>query len=225
MNEKSLTSISELVPGDAILLENVDQLAAFEDAVAYEIDPSMTQGMRDAWMARAALKELIRPAKHRGRISDITLIVMDEPFERLMDARERGWRFQRTIYGTELPGGSQHHTKDETAIDSYQGYILTANAHSSGRGVIGQVQSELWYRRVRGTLRETAYTIASGETRTYQHRGKKTSDNGGRSIRRYIAVPKVEPSAFIELDETSRRIGMAVLRRNMMHPIIQPVRN
>jgi len=214
-------SISELTPGDSVLLEDLSQLPTFEDLLAAEFEPDVTLKMREAWMGRVAIGELIRPPKFHGRISDIHLTVMEEPFDRLYDAVERGLSF-----GKNHPNSR---TRGSRSSESIIGFILTTNARSSGRGLIGQIQSELWYSRV--PIRKpasTRYVVKSGEVRTkiYNSSGKDVSSNGGSNIRRYVTKPKIESiDSFKHLDETAKTIGFEILRTNMLRPITQPMHN
>jgi hypothetical protein len=212
-------SIDELVPGDVIQLDDITKMPIFEDLVAEQVDPSMTQSMRNAWSGRVGIKDLLRPAKFNGTIGNIQLVKMDDPFERLFDARQRGWSF----------GGSRvsipkNPTLDQEVRDSYQGFTFIADASSSGRGTIGQIQTELWFGLVSIYRKVQTRTNINGEVVKYPSNHKSSAANGGASVRRIVAKPKIENKAFFKLDETSKKIGFQVLRENVLRPIITSTR-
>jgi hypothetical protein len=84
--------LPEFAPGTVVELSDITELAAFETCVAYNIDPDMVPSAREAWEARPHVRDLIRPPKFNGTIASIALEVMADPYERLLDAKERGWR-------------------------------------------------------------------------------------------------------------------------------------
>jgi hypothetical protein len=208
-------SVEKLNPGDLIRLDSVGELATFEDMVAEQIDSEMTTEMRDAWLARVATKDLIRPPKFNGSMASIGLVVMDEPYAQMLSARERGWAFGSSI--------GRSGTSKEYVIDSCRGFTLIADALSTGRGVIGQIQAEFWLCEVPRSNSVKIYSLKSGEKRKFVHNYKQTHNYGGLSVRRVITKPKLEVEKFYELQENSRRIGFEVLRTQMMHPIVQPM--
>lgn len=208
--------LHELNPGDSIQLGDITQLPAFEDMVAEQVDPTMTSLMREAWAGRTAIRDLVRPPKFNGTIADIELVVMAMPYDRLSDARDRGWSFGRDEVLITL-------TKDDEIINSFRGFTFLANAKSSGRGIIGQIQAELWFARVPVSHSHQSYTSVSGNKTWHRHNMKKAVSNGGASVRRYVTKPKIETTKFVNLNEISRRIGFELLRNAMLHPIVQPM--
>ena len=206
-------SLEKLNPGDAVQLTDATQLAVFEDIVAHEVDPTMTPHEELMWAGRVALGGLIRPPKFNGTIENIELVVMDSPFERLLDARERGWK----LVGCGTP------SHDDEVIESHRGFTLLADARSTGRGIIGQIQAELWFSKVSVRTQLRKHYHKNGDILFYPHWSKNTGNNGGTSVKRRMTIPKIESDKFIELHETSRRIGFEVLRDAMSHPIVQPM--
>jgi hypothetical protein len=210
--ERVPQSISDLRPGDAIELADVTQLPAFEDMVAEVVDPGMTESMRDAWAGRVAIRDALRPPKFNGNILDIKLVVMDEPYQRLFDANARGWTFARG-YGKSIPA---NRTSDQDAIDSYHGFIFTADASSSRGGVVGQIQSELYYGLVPERKSRKRYTSSeSGQERRYTYVDRPLTAHGGASVQRFVARPKIETEAFIRLHEEAVSIGLAILKDSL----------
>jgi hypothetical protein len=212
-------SIEELVAGDVILLDDITKMALFEDLVAEGVDPSMNQLELNSWTGRVGIRNLLRPAKFNGNIGNIQLVKMNDPFGRLFDARQRGWSF----------GGSRvsipkNPTLDQEVRDSYRGFTFTADASSSGRGIIGQIQAELWFGLVSINRGIQTRTHTNGEVVKFKYNAKCTSSNGGASVRRIVTKPKIENETFLELDESSRRIGIEILRGNVLKPIITTMR-
>jgi hypothetical protein len=139
MSELRLPKV--LQPDSTIEIGDKAQLAPFEDQLAEVIYPEISFEEMKIWQARIALKELIRPPKFNGHISDIQLEVMADPYAQLLSVRERGLKF-----GVDR-GNPQARTRkppEEVELLS-EGFIFTANAHNSARGIIGQVQTELYY--------------------------------------------------------------------------------
>lgn len=229
--------ISELKAGDRISLATLADLRSFEDLVAGEIRPDLDI---HAWSTRNDIDELIRPKvkgnTFHGRITDIDLTVMDEPYERLVDAVERGLSF--TKKGGR--GGAQSRLTTDNSIQSlslYRGYYVRANAHSSGHGVVGQISTEMWIypitTRVQkaGTVKKELRTTSDGTQYEYTYTLKKDSasvpslDQLGRTVNRVVAVPSYNAEAFVELNTMSREIGLRLLTAALRKPIVTPMQN
>lgn len=194
--------IDALKPGDVIELKGIGELTAFEDLLAGAIDPYHNSRV---WANRKRLSDLIRPKAKgitfNGSICNIKLIAMADPYERLLDAVDRGWK------GQHLPGGSigaGHKLSpegEELLKPRYKGFVMTADTISSKPGDLGQLQAELWYFPSR--------TVKPGRT----------------TVSRAATLPVFEKERLIELDENSRRVGFDVLRQAMIHPISTPMRD
>ncbi len=209
-------NMGDLIPGDFILLDDITQLPKIEDMVAEYIDPEATKSMRDAWCGRVAIKDLVRPPKFNGTIADVKLVVMDEPYERLFDAVERGWRFMKGR-GSGVP---VKRFSDGVTPDGFFGFTFVANAKSTGKGTIGQIQAEIFYGGI-ATQTLTSRTLKSGEVSRASYTFKQTVMHAGSSVQRYVTKPKIEDKLFIELDENSKKIGFEILRQNVSHPLVQ----
>ncbi len=226
MSSSESLSVNHLQPGDIIELTNITELPLFEDLVAADIDPTMTNTQKAGWAGRMAIKDLLRPPRFNGRITNIQLSVMKEPYEKLGNARERGWRFSSK-------GGQPQASKNPTerADDNsvpYRGFGFTADARSTGRGIVGQIQAELWYRAVASYWREGTghYTRKrTGERIEYPAMlcSRSLEIHGRSPIQRIVTQSQIEAERFIALDETARKIGFRVLQQNMRHPIVQPI--
>lgn len=213
-------SIETLNPGDVVELADVTELPQFEDLVAITIDrqvievyPAISSRLNlAAWAGRSAIGELIRPQKPRpfnGTIAGVKLEVMDDAVARLQDANERGWTFMQGK-GSGQPTKFSQTDRNKLLFDLWKGFTLTAEAKSSGRGTIGEIRTELWYMPLPTDL---------NHGRAHQNVGR----NGGSTVRRFVARPKLDTDKFTEFHERSQRIGLEVLRANLKNPISVPM--
>lgn len=183
-----------LRPGDIITLAGTHELAAFEDAIADNIAPNRS---RAAWAGRVSLLNLIRPKGFNGSIINIKLVAMDDPLARISDAMSRGWTLGKRPSSGRLTGKFGH------LVESFfMGFSLLAEATSSGKGVVGQIQNELWY-----------YPIVPMLKGATIH--QPAADQYGRALNRLIAVPKLQGVNDIELDAHARRLTLLGLRREL----------
>jgi hypothetical protein len=219
--------VDTLQPGNVIEFADIAELVAFEEVIASEVDPEYNPVI---WASRQALRDLIRPPTFNGTMADIRLEVMADPYDRLLDARERGWKIGR--------GQGSFRLKSELAeelIPRYRGFTLLANPKSSRPGSLSQIQSELWYYPTPlyvashiGSEAKSSNRTKSGEIREYQYTTtqdhiRPSSAYHRGEIRRIVARPKMETERFIEHDASARRIGFQVLRQQLMHPISTPM--
>ena len=227
---------SELQPGTIIEFGDLSELRDFEETIAPLVEPRYDP---EVWAGRLALKEFVYPPKFHGRIVDITLTVMENPYEQLLSARERGWMFHGR--GKGVMGRTSELSKQ--TLDRYMGFEFTANALSTGRGRIGSIDMEMFYfpveayRAYRGKPITPTHTIKqtrldrSGTLHVYEYESpsvigqKHIVDENGETIRRILTRPHLDRESFIQLDETSRRIGFRTLQTAIRHPIIQPMRD
>lgn len=184
------------------------ELRPLEDLIARRVDPSMNswEPTVEIWNQRPKTAEQLRLPKFNGRITDITLQVMHEPYERIVDARQRGWSFPNNV------------TYDRTSelnketLKNYVGLTLAGQCISTGRSSIGQFQAELWYFPV------PIFVNNRGRVK------QKFDAYGGISVMTAVTKPRIETEKFVELQETSSRIGFTVLRQQMRRPIITPIK-
>lgn len=195
-------------PGDTITFTDVTELPAFENIVAEAVDPTMRQIERDAWLARTALRDELQVPKFYGRIMNICLTVMDDPYQQLIHSNERNYKLQAKtgclIRKSEV---------NLPTINRYTGFRFSAVAKSTGKPPIGTITSELWYFPVslRTNKASQIYTNSAGI--------------GGRSVHRLVAIPHLERNRFIEQDEASRHIGLEVLRNRLRWARPNTIRN
>jgi hypothetical protein len=162
---------------------------------------------------------------------------MADPYERLLDAPERGWKSGKSK-GTVLE--KKHELSSSLAADlipRYRRFILTAEPRSSRPGLRGQqIQAEMWYFPVPPIIIKTGgnhiqrYTTRSGEVHEYP--GIRKNDSVGRQVgrlgedlRRVVTRPRLEAERFIAHDAASRTIGFSQMRQATMHPISTPMRD
>jgi len=185
-----------LQPGVVIKIPDITYFSEFEDVIAAAINPTYD---KDLWAGRVPLKELIRPPKFNGRITDISVTVMDRAYAQLQEACESG----RIGYMPQLHRRIVNRGEVESYESGFRGFILTADAKSAGRGTIGQIQTAMWYWPL--TVR---------------------SINGhGQVLNRKVAKPKIEKERFIALDARSRKIGFSVERKAVARPIFTPMQS
>jgi hypothetical protein len=191
-------------PNVPISLADATELRAFEDIVAQAVDPTMTKAESLAWEARTNIKDAIRPPKFNGSIANIELMPLDEPYEKLQTLHEDGWQVSRL--GNRVPRPSTDRNTQHR-LERCLGFHMIADAISSGRGVVGELQLGLWYLPI-GRIWEPA-----------KGQQKNVSMNGGRSIVRVVTKPRHEPEAFMRLGKDSARIAVSALRQAMLHPL------
>jgi len=198
-SETVLQSSEFLRPGDVISFADLAELVTYEDDIIAEIKPDYNS---EVWITRMPLREFIKPPKFYGTVSNIELTVMGDPYTQLITASERGVKLGKGR-------GAYKISQDNEAMlaSQYKGYVLTADAYSTGRGKIGQIQSELWY-----------YPFTKNNC-AVATRGSAF----GMEIARAIASPRLEGADFITIQEDARRIGYQVLRSAMMRPILTPM--
>jgi hypothetical protein len=192
---------------ELIALKDVDELEIFEYLVAESINPNFKP---EKWRDSTPIGELLRPTIDgnifNGRFSDIVLTVIDEPYKRLIDAPARGISFLKG--GGQLGKGSTLASKvAKELIPMYKGFILEANVNSTGRYVIGKIQTELWY----GPF--TPRASKDGDNVIYRITKSEKSD-----VKRWVAKPEFIPGEVVEIGETARIIGFAALEQFLNDP-------
>ena len=167
-----------------ITLDDASMLRDFEDVIALYVAPWMTPTQNKTWEARTDIRDSLRPLKFNGRMANIALHSMEDPIEALRTVRERGFKFKS---GQRL-GSRLVRLRDLDEHEEVLGFSYTADAQSTGRGIIGQVQAELWY---------------------YPSRYENFSLGG---VIRAVTQPKIETEDFIRLEDESRSMALSALR-------------
>ena len=213
-----IRSTSELFqPGNVIEIPDLNELILFEDLIAEDVDPDYDEYL---WEARPDLEEyrLLVPTNFYGKLRSIELLVMENPYDRLLDANQRGWTFKKSSSkNLELT----NELNQKLLVPRYRGFALTAETHSSGRGVVGQIQAEMWYYPVpflaikAGKVHRDHFVRKDGSISEHTYRSRKDSVTRNNAspyaLRRVITKPKFEKNDFIKLEATNRRIGMIAL--------------
>jgi len=206
-------------PGTILNLPSLDGIAEIEDAAALTIEPHPTQLQWEAWQTRDRLKEKLRPSNYNGTMREVVVEVMEEPYARLLDARQRGWKIPNC---SNLRRTTTHAQKD---TESYIGLAITAQATSSGRGTIQEIQAEVWIAPVPRQQQTSLMTSEERRALGMNSRTYAIGQNGGSAIKRFVTLPRTETEAFNELHRSARAIGMSVTRRALLHPISTPIRD
>ncbi len=184
-----------LVPGNILSFDTSTDLVNFEDIVARQIAPRMTPLQQGLWAARLPLTEHIRPDKFYGRLATITLEVMANPYDRLVDARERGLKMGLGSFNKRLIPEQ----------DLTYGFIFRAEAYSSGKGCVAEVNTEMWYMPSR----------RNGRTRTNYHEGGV--------VMRVIAKPTLNKDRIDEANHSSRMIAIQLTRDRLGRMTLNPM--
>lgn len=198
-------------PGEVISLPTIRHLVDLEAEIAHHIDPRMTPLQRANWEGRANVTDMLRPPKFNGSLVDITLEVMDNPYEQLRTVRERGQQVrhgigQRILCSEALadPEGI-YSTRGTKTV----GLIFSAEASSSRRGLLGLIQSELYY------FPAADKCALSG----------KVQRTGGSTVISVVADPIYETARFERANSESRAEALRNLRHNMRRARSTPLRN
>ena len=181
-------NVRDLEPGTFIQFDDLLQVSHFEDMVADELDPRMSGTLQDAWDMRLPFKTLIRPKGFNGTITAPAVIVMDEPYERYVDAKARGKKFNKGGHSIPKSDDSQQ------VKDSYKGYIFTADALSTACRT-KQIQAEFWL---------TSQSLQKYTRSNIAHKGES-------SVRRMVTLPVLESDRRIAPAESARQIGFSAL--------------
>ena len=214
-----------LAPGTIIVLSDMTQLASFEDAIAPIVDPTFDKSL---WEGRTSLKEMLRPKidnkPFNGRCVDVTFTVLANPYDRLQDYPDRGFRLQGTS------GKKRESESGKASIDHYLGFLVAVNLISSGRGNIGSSVAEVFYAPVFRNLNRSVsqqYSgnnqTANGDVKIIVSTAKKNSfskaHSNGKAIVRFATHPLYSKLPLLEADLLAPRIELEVLREQLRNPI------
>lgn len=214
-------SVETLIPGDVVTFRDITELPSFEDILVATIAPDLD---KEAWAVRPSIRELIRPDKFNGSIKNIRLTTMEDPYARLIDAPMRGWKSKK---GKQLGAGSELSTEMEALIrPRYRGFILSADAQSTGRGSLGEIQAELWYFP---TLLDKTPAGIAGQAETDVRRRTTERDLArgiyGSGVGRITTQPRIARGVVHELNATSQKIAFDVLKDAYAKMILTPMRS
>lgn len=162
-----------MVPGTEIPIAHELELRDFENWLAPFVDPEYRQ---DLWEKRwPPTADLLKPKGFHGRLVDIALTVMDEPYKRIIDAPERDWVFMRGVArrarDSEIGRPQQAH---------YHGFTLEARMRSANPRRSGWLHNEIWYAPL------PRYIIARGNY------GLQADTARGEGLKRFVTHPRYE---------------------------------
>lgn len=222
-----MVNLPELTPGTIITLGDLSELPALEDAIAPLVRPEYDPAV---WASRLPIRDRLKPAKFNGSVGDITLTVIDDPYEQFISISKRGLQLQGKSRNLERNGVSA------STRTNYLGFIFNGIARSTGRGAIGSIEAELYYyppylqRRSAGSSVKRRIKTASGAVNEASYTTKKdyvrsAGYKTGETIRRSITKPIFEAGKFAEIPTLSRCIACKVLQEAIVRAIPTPMRD
>jgi hypothetical protein len=148
LSDLTIEDFDSLQPGDRLHADDIYELELFEPLVRQSLQPDDVWGHDAKWPLRAPLGARIKPThlgkkKYIGQITDITLEVMDDAGQSLLDAKDSKGLF---IQGENLA----YNTRADLLAavkESTIGFDVTASIRSSA-GVFGIARTKLWYTAV-----------------------------------------------------------------------------
>jgi hypothetical protein len=151
-------------PTSPLELTSTIQLVDFEEELAMEILPEMDSDSYDLWLSRYALKDLVRPPRFFGSMQSVQITALDEPYARLLDAKQRDLQFGED-------GGIPHPTKyGSEAVEHTRAFKLDLTAISGIDRTPGAIETEAWY---------------------IPRMSRKRQGSSFSPIRRFVAIPKL----------------------------------
>lgn len=191
------TKNDKLKLGEIIPLNDSSELSTIESSIALGIHKDMTPRQTAEWDARTPLIDLITPATFHGGIKNIRIQEILNAPESLYNANERGLTFSL--------GLPRKCTTDlaQDAIRRTQGFIFTADAISSGKGVIGEFSTEVWL-----------MPTPDFRSKDYSMQGNQSNASG--PFRRFIAMSDEVKKEFIQFANAKRQVGAAALNQGTM---------
>ena len=182
------------VAGDVIKLPNIQDYVKFEDRLI-DFVPHSKQA-KFIWEGREKIDQKITPKKFYGRVCDISLTYIDQPYD-YIQAYTTGQRRDTLLNTTQTPGFAF-------------GFILQAALSSTGRGTIGALDTFIAY----------AYQgLEQQKNGLYYFKSPNASSVGACGIRRVVCTPTVVTDTPLEeLRESSRQTALRLKRWAMKHP-------
>ena len=142
-----------------------------------------------------------------GRLCDVRVEIMSDPYDRLMDYGERGHRLQQAS-GNFV----RNSERSEQTIERYFGFSVLANTVRSGLGILGSTGAEVWIAPLANN-RSKSTEIKTATTRTkrkYTHPSVM-----GKALERFVTHPVFDKLPLEALGEqtkaNSQKIYLALL--------------
>jgi|GEM_PF-1761063 len=190
-------TIDVLKLGEIIPLDSSSELADHEDSIALGIHDDMTPRQIAEWGSRTSLINLIAPPKFHDEIENIKIQKILNPQDSLYSANERGLTFSM--------GLPRKCTTDlaQDAARRTQGFVITADAISTGRGIVGEFSTEVWLIPTPGF-----------RSKDYSMQGIQSNASG--PFRRYIAMSDEVKKEFRQFANAKRQVGAAALNQGTL---------
>lgn len=186
----------ELCPGSVIEFSDITEIRQFEDILPPFVNPRYSPA---SWEARPPIQDSLRIPNFNGRVGEITLRVMDEPYDQLVSAKERGWK---------LPSGPQSYLRKPNTQPLFLGFEFSGLALSGPRNkCLGTIKSEIWYAPPAETIIKPDKT---GKVSIFN------VDQKGDGLKRIITEPKLATVDMAARAAASRRVSFQVAQRALM---------
>lgn len=132
-------SDTEIVaPGEVIKLPDFASFFDFENSIANNLHAGMTPRQMVDWSERPSIDSLVRPREFNGKFANIQAELLPDPMPELCSANDRGYKF--------IKGYSPIRALlNVIPKESYFGIRVTADASSTGSGIIGEMDTEIYY--------------------------------------------------------------------------------
>jgi len=191
MSEAESLDLRHVEPGEIIEIGGGAVLNQFENDLVATRLPTTYVDPLERWKNREKLTDALRPKGFNGRLDNIVAVLLDRPYEQLIEK----W-----------PSIS-HTTHEEWARVHTIGFLVLGDMVSSGRGVIGNLESRVWiYRRPFSRRNHNSIRYALGD------------------YNRKVDPPrKGEYSSVEAVLEESKQIGQQVLSLAMRHAYCSPI--
>lgn len=184
-----------IVPGNVLQFDTIRELVAFETLLAGAIDPQLNDARDRIWNDRDEVSRYLKPPKFIGSFLNIALTVMPNPYERIVDARSRGWKMY-------TPGRFERDSDlNRSTIEYFTGFCFTAIAKTTGKPAAEVVEAEMWYY----PTTNTRLCLATDPDK------QRPSNHNGPSIQRTVTKPRLKPIAGAVTDPTLQKLGFATL--------------
>lgn len=189
---------------ESVALPNLTYIAQFEDVVAAQVYPNMPPECQARWGLRTPLRKHVQPRGFNGSVSNIVLTPMGQPVDMLRSASDRGVAFRQAAGAPHL---KEKLSQEE--LKHFFGFVLTADARSSGRGVISTLQAELY-------LYPRPFKVVDGR--------RVFHNNPDHAVLRALTIPELSvPGSIGEGLLASRALALQILRDNLSRPILTPM--
>jgi hypothetical protein len=190
-------------PNVPVKLANIDELPTAEDIAARFVDPEMTDEEWEHWMGRRDIRDFVRPPKVYGTLANIELTPLEDPYETLEELQKEGFKRPAGSNRPPRPTSEQDRTY---RLEHCLGFYLVADALSTGKGTVGEVQLGMWY----------VPTARKWDSRRGPQ--KQSMHTGGRTVMRILTQSRLEKESFIRLGKDVARIALSDVRNSMLHP-------